>query len=292
MQPRLTDSPSKLLPSLALFASLAFACGGSEAPQAVATQPQLSAEQPREQPRAPAAPAPPPPQASHAPLREAELVALTEQLAALETRRSASAEPLPELPDRPCAPSFCVRVVDDVADPLRKLASSPLLGDVRLVETLVAAGLPGGQRVARLQLLAPASSTPAALAELARLAAPYLPARRELAWGASVDPDGHPVVASHLLGPAVIDASDVASSERAQLVAGAYTVTVVLHPDGARRFGEVTSTMLHRRLAILSAGRVQTAPVVQSAIPGGRISVSFPTEAEAEAFQRLLPTKR
>jgi len=31
---------------------------------------------------------------------------------------------------------------------------------------------------------------------------------------------------------------------------------------------------------------------VQSSIPGGRLSVSFPNEADADAFQRLLPSKR
>ncbi|MBX3706732.1 MAG: protein translocase subunit SecD [Pseudomonadales bacterium] len=70
---------------------------------------------------------------------------------------------------------------------------------------------------------------------------------------------------------------------------GLPVVSFRLDGAGARLFGELTRTNIGRPLAIVLDGRVITAPVIQSAIPGGRgeISGSF-TATEASALALLL----
>jgi preprotein translocase subunit SecD len=53
------------------------------------------------------------------------------------------------------------------------------------------------------------------------------------------------------------------------------TVRVELTPDGGRRFEEFTGANIKRRLAILVDGRVASAPVILSRIPGGIISITM-----------------
>jgi len=50
---------------------------------------------------------------------------------------------------------------------------------------------------------------------------------------------------------------------------GLPAVGFTLTPDGGRRFGELTSANVGRQLAIVLDGRVQSAPVIESAIGGG-----------------------
>jgi hypothetical protein len=292
MDTRCTATYGKLLAVAALVASLALASGCSEAQPVGTAEPQPMPEADRREPRELLAPPPtapaPAPASSAAPLDPAAVSALEAQLRALQP---ASAAPLPELPERSCAVSFCVRVVDDDADPLRALQSAVLPGGARVEAVNVPAGQPGNAISPRFRFVAPTTSTPAQLAELAALAAPHLPAKRDLAWGVSEDANGRPALTSYLLGAAVVDASDVESARKRVDEGGFYGVDLVLRAEGAERFGVVTGMMLRRRLAILSNGRVHLAPVVQSPIPGGRLLVSFPTEVESDAFMRLLPAK-
>jgi hypothetical protein len=290
MDARCTATHGKLLAVASLLASHALASGCSEAQPVVTAEPQPVPEAERREPRELMVPLPnaPASASSVSTLDPAAVSALEAQLRALQP---ASAAPLPELPGRSCAVSFCVRVVDDDADPLRALQSAALPGGARVEAVSVPAGLPGDALSMRFRFVAPTRFTPAQLAELAALAAPHLPAKRELAWGLGEDANGRPALTSYLLGAAVVDASDVGSARKRADEGGFYGVDLVLRAEGAERFGVVTGMMLRRRLAILSGGRVHLAPVVQSPIRGGRLLVSFPTELESDDFMRLLPAK-
>ena len=57
-----------------------------------------------------------------------------------------------------------------------------------------------------------------------------------------------------------------ASATRQQRPAG---LSFSLTPDGGRRFAELTRANIGRQLAIVLDGRVQSAPVIESAITGG-----------------------
>lgn len=51
-------------------------------------------------------------------------------------------------------------------------------------------------------------------------------------------------------------------------------VSVTFTPDGARAFGDATATRAGHKLAILVDGRVVSAPIVQTAIRGGRVTIT------------------
>jgi preprotein translocase subunit SecD len=62
-------------------------------------------------------------------------------------------------------------------------------------------------------------------------------------------------------------------------------IEITLTSVGRREFAKVTREHLHQRLAIIIDGKLVTAPVIQSEIPGGKCQItgSF-TEAEAKAM--------
>lgn len=294
----LTDPREPILRShslarLVLLGSLALVAGCTDPQPAGLIQPQPVGGAPAStSARAALAPPEARPGPSAAPLGPEAVAAVEAELRAMMAAKGEPAPPLPELPDRPCTASFCVRVVDDVADPLRALASVALPAGARLEEHSVPTGQPGGRRATRMHLVAPASATQPQLDALSKLAAPHLPPKRVLAWGLGEAATGGPAMQSYLLGSAIIDATDVASAERTLFDGGIHAVTVELGADGTKRFADATAKLVHRRLAIVARGRVESAPIVQSSIPGGRLSLSFPNEAEADAFQRLMPPKR
>jgi hypothetical protein len=66
------------------------------------------------------------------------------------------------------------------------------------------------------------------------------------------------------------------------------TILVDLTKQGARQFGEITGGAVGHKLATLVDGDVFSAPVIMSAIPGGRFSIFTATEAaSAELLARL-----
>ncbi|HZP59077.1 MAG TPA: protein translocase subunit SecD, partial [Opitutaceae bacterium] len=80
--------------------------------------------------------------------------------------------------------------------------------------------------------------------------------------------------------------------ENAYVVQNTYgqpEVTLVLTKDGAKQFGELTSQMVGKRLAIVLDGELQEAPVIQTAIMDGRAQItgSF-TDREALNLANVL----
>ena len=55
---------------------------------------------------------------------------------------------------------------------------------------------------------------------------------------------------------------------------GAPSVMIHMTPEGAKKFEELTSHNLHRAIAIVLNGRVQTAPIVAGPIQGGNVEIS------------------
>jgi hypothetical protein len=70
-----------------------------------------------------------------------------------------------------------------------------------------------------------------------------------------------------------------------------YYVAITLHPEGAERFRVATAGWIKRRIAIVLDGRVDSAPVVQSEIGGGHISITLGSAGDRatrlEAAKRL-----
>jgi hypothetical protein len=93
-------------------------------------------------------------------------------------------------------------------------------------------------------------------------------------------------------GAPVLDARDVkdadamAPDNRGTTLAS-WTVRVALGEAGAERFRAFTAAHVKRRLAIVVDGRVESAPVIQTEIPGGVVSITMgagaPEEQQAQA---------
>ncbi len=72
-------------------------------------------------------------------------------------------------------------------------------------------------------------------------------------------------------------------------MSGKIEISMTMKPDGGRKWGEITTNNLGRPIAITLDNKVYSAPVVQTAITGGRSSISgdFTTE-EAIDFANIL----
>lgn len=66
-------------------------------------------------------------------------------------------------------------------------------------------------------------------------------------------------------------------------------VNLQLTPEGARRFEDFTAANVKRRLAILVDGRVVSAPVIFTRIPGGNVSITMGT---GDPEQQLADARR
>ncbi|MBQ0162606.1 MAG: protein translocase subunit SecD [Treponema sp.] len=71
---------------------------------------------------------------------------------------------------------------------------------------------------------------------------------------------------------------------------GRVGVDLTLDPDGGVIFGEFTGKNVKKRLAIVSDGKVKSAPVIKNAIPGGRVRVDGFGVEEAQNLQKVLET--
>jgi hypothetical protein len=111
-------------------------------------------------------------------------------------------------------------------------------------------------------------------AEVTAALSPYV-----LAWEDSVDMDGRATTRPYVLFDEVeLDGANVVAAE-CELDASGYSqqwfVTVSLDVDGAERFASATRRWTKRRLAIVVDGRVLSAPVIMSEIPGGQLSITM-----------------
>ena len=74
--------------------------------------------------------------------------------------------------------------------------------------------------------------------------------------------------------PALFGGDQIESAAVAAGQAGERVVSFVLKPDGARLFGDYTATHIGQYFAIVIDSRVVSAPVINSAIPGGEVEIS------------------
>jgi uncharacterized protein (TIGR03067 family) len=87
---------------------------------------------------------------------------------------------------------------------------------------------------------------------------------------------------------ALLDDTAIASADAQRAPDGGGEIRLVLTSEGARRFAEVTSRNVGRRLGIVVAGRLRAAPVVVAGITNGVLVVGGLKPAEAEALARTL----
>jgi preprotein translocase subunit SecD len=74
---------------------------------------------------------------------------------------------------------------------------------------------------------------------------------------------------------AVLDGADVARAvAQKDPITGDYGVLVTLTEKGKERFATVTERSVGKRLAVIVDGKIVTAPVVRTKIPGGSLVVS------------------
>ena len=74
--------------------------------------------------------------------------------------------------------------------------------------------------------------------------------------------------------PALFRGDQIESAAVAAGQAGERVVSFVLKPDGARLFGDYTASHIGQYFAIVIDSRVVSAPVINSAIPGGEVEIS------------------
>ncbi|MDR2879220.1 MAG: protein translocase subunit SecD [Fusobacteriales bacterium] len=75
-------------------------------------------------------------------------------------------------------------------------------------------------------------------------------------------------------GPAVLDGSAIKNAYVQQDQFGKPMIGFELNDEGAVKFAEITRTNMGKQLAIMLDGKEQSAPVIQSEIPGGKGSIS------------------
>ncbi len=75
-------------------------------------------------------------------------------------------------------------------------------------------------------------------------------------------------------GPAVLDGSAIKNAYVQQDQFGKPMIGFELNDEGAVKFAEITKNNIGKQLAIMLDGKEQSAPVIQSEIPGGKGSIS------------------
>lgn len=105
----------------------------------------------------------------------------------------------------------------------------------------------------------------------ARLAAP-----KESRIGVEKQGEQDAVYAAFMLEPEVLSERDLRSVRvTSDNDLGAPNIQLELTPEAAKKFGELTARMVRRKLAIVIDGEIMSAPVVQSRIDGGHVSISL-----------------
>jgi preprotein translocase subunit SecD len=138
-----------------------------------------------------------------------------------------------------------------------------------------------GREFRDIFLVAP---TPEALQKIIAASAPNPGPGRELAIESLQDGSAR---SYYLHAEPVVDGSNVVDAQVVwDEISNQPQVQVSLDDAGARRFGEVTAANIGRKIAILMDGRVVSAPIIQSAIPGGRIVITLGAGSSPEDLER------
>jgi preprotein translocase subunit SecD len=198
---------------------------------------------------------------------------------------------LPERDEGPPVPPAKLEVVrvDDLSDPLADVPDTALPegSGIEIFYENAPAGIARYQKVhyARIALRTGESKRSAAERLRAFLATVRAPkgARFGLAEVAEVDPDtdkesvvglrsyllvGEPILETRDVVDAAVALDDMNDPSRPY-------VTVTLSDDAAARFEEATRAWVQRRIAIVLDDEIDSAPVVKTAISGGRISITM-----------------
>ncbi len=94
----------------------------------------------------------------------------------------------------------------------------------------------------------------------------------------------------HVSRVALLDGSAVRSATLAtDPASGDPLIEIVFSNEGAKKFADVTSRYLDKRLAVLLEGKLHSAPVIRSRIPGGRAQIAgnFTKEEAGEMVRRI-----
>jgi preprotein translocase subunit SecD len=156
------------------------------------------------------------------------------------------------------------RLVDDEGTPFARLDPARLPPGVRLRTERV-----GSRDVAYL--------TAPAIGELEPLREQWaVPSGREIAFGARADedrPSGARTYLLHRSAPVTGDDIVYAHVEIDERVHRPY-VSIELNRDGAKRLEQLTAENIKNRLAIVLDGEVNSAPMIQGRIAGGRMQIT------------------
>jgi predicted Ser/Thr protein kinase len=77
-----------------------------------------------------------------------------------------------------------------------------------------------------------------------------------------------------VLRTVLLDGSAVARAGIVLETNGHRTIGVELTTEGARQFGAITAANINRKFVIIAGGRVLSAPIIRSAIPGGELQIT------------------
>jgi len=206
-------------------------------------------------------------------------------------------------------PEIAVVRVDDETDPLASVHDDDAPEGVALYQEMAPLGQ--GRPVRRTYARASLRKGESLQAAWARVL-PWLPQlppgeNRRWAWEPVLEPlargddddDGRPprfvVVGLRtllLMGDVVVGTKDVEDAAVGRDKDGwqSIYVTVTLTPEAGERFYQLTQEWVGRRLAIVIDDHVDSAPVIRSPIPGGRISVTMGSVGDRD--KQLADAKR
>jgi preprotein translocase subunit SecD len=93
-----------------------------------------------------------------------------------------------------------------------------------------------------------------------------------------------------LMPEVLLDAPSIKSARADHNGKGEPAVRIALTQAGAQKFGELTEKLVNKRIGIIVSGQVVSAPVIRTAIYGGELIVTVPTDKEAaEMAAKLNP---
>jgi hypothetical protein len=179
-------------------------------------------------------------------------------------------------PPEPYAEPIALTVhrVDDDVDLFTFVDRTQLPGEVRLENAPLGPGRTEVRSFVHLEEREGAPST--AERTVASLVAPNVPAGRHLAWEDGRDADGQKTSRTFVLFDEVeVGGQHITNAEcEPQQHDGQWVVALTLDATGAERFASATRRWIKRRLAIVADGRILSAPVIMSEIPGGQLTLS------------------
>ena len=79
----------------------------------------------------------------------------------------------------------------------------------------------------------------------------------------------------HVGKEALLDGSAVESAKLStDPISGEPMVEVRFNEEGTRKFSDITAENIKKRIAMVVDGKVQTAPIIQTRIPGGKVHIT------------------